>query len=408
MFRQAGKFLLALLAIWPAAAAAQGGAAPGSPWQPANLDRAAFLQAAARHGVLLASRFGARPGDGRDDSRAVAAALIEARRRGAAAVLLPAGHYLFAQEVRLLSGVALVGEGCGRTIIERSPAHRGQILFRVDGVSRVRVQGVSFEYRGAPQYFRAVGLRGAGSSEVAVIGNCFDDARPGSDGGDRSAIDISAETSPSERIWISGNRVAGRMQLTSGGGAGVSVLRIIDNEVRDARNSAIAVTHLPRGAMFRDLLIAGNRIYDTQSLGIYIGPDHYTGPGGLEGRGGTFENVAIRDNAIRGFTGRYPHGIYIRAAERRSNGFTIAGNRLDGSGSRDHVGIRLVDKHGRGARRITDVVVRDNQVSGFEWGIWLSSTDGAEVRGNQVGGGRPYRIAREENYNLSSDAPGPR
>jgi hypothetical protein len=386
--------LLAFSAAGAGVAGAQDGAAAGSTWQPANLDRAAFLRAAQARGVVRATDHGARPGDGRDDSRAIAAALAAARSRNAAAVLLPAGEYSMGGEVRLVSGVALIGEGCGRTVLRRLSSDRGQLMLRLDGASGVRVQGITFEHDGAPEFYRSLGFRGAGSRDVVVLDNCFGDARSPTAGGDRWAVELSAETSPSQRVWIGRNRASGRLQMTAGGGAGVEVLRIVDNEVRGAKANGIALSHLPRRAVFRDVLIARNRVHDSSGIGIFIGPDQPSA------RAGTFENVSIVDNVVQGLTGRYAQGIYIRAAETRSSGFTISGNVLDGAGAQETTALHLDDDHGKGARRFTDVVIRGNQVRNFERGIWLTSVDGGDVRGNRVSGSRGLVIPQQSNRNV--------
>ena len=82
------------------------------------------------------------------------------------------------------------------------------------------------------------------------------------------------------------------------------------------------------------------------------------------------QNVSIVDNVVQGFTGKYSLGIYVRAAETRSSGFTISGNVLDGAGGTENTAMRLEDDHGRGSRRFTDVVIRGNQARNFErWPI---------------------------------------
>jgi len=386
--------LLALSASGAGGAAAQAGATGHSSWRPANLDRAAFLRAAQSRGVVRATDFGARPGDGRNDAPAISAALAAARARNAAAVLLPAGEYSMEGEVRLLSGIALVGEGCGRTVLRRLSSDRGQIMLRVEDVSDVRVQGISFEHNGGPEFYHSVGFRGAGSRDVVVVDNCFNDARPITAGGDRWAVELSAETSPSRRVWVARNRASGKMQMTAGGGAGVEVLRILDNEVRGAKSNSIALSHLPRGAVFRDVVIARNRIYDALSLGVFVGPD------AASARDGTYENVSIVDNVVQGVTGRYAVGIYVRAAERLSSGLTITGNVLDGAGAAETTAIRLEDDHGRGSRRIRNVVIRGNQARNFERGIWVVAVDGADVSGNRVTGSRAFIIPQQGNRNV--------
>jgi hypothetical protein len=239
-----------------------------------------------------------------------------------------------------------------------------------------------------------VGFRGAGSRDVVVADDCFTDSRAPTAGGDRWAVELSAETSPSQRVWVGRNRASGRLQMTAGGGAGVEVLRIVDNEVRGAKANGVAVSHLGRRSVFRDVLIARNRIYDSQSIGIFIGPDQ------PEARNGTFENISIVDNVVQGFTGKFSLGIYIRATDSRSSGFTISGNVLDGAGGTENTAMRLEDDHGRGSRRFTDVVIRGNQARNFERGIWLTSVDGADVRGNRVSGMRALIIPQQDNRNV--------
>ena len=387
--------VLALLAAFLAAPApAEVGARAGSSWQPDLARPADFLRALPRAAVLRVTDFGARPNDAVEDGPAIVAALAEAQARGARAVLLPAGDYVTGRTVLLPSNVALMGEGCGKTRIRRAPAHRGQILFRVDGVSNVRVPGIAFEHDGAPAFTRSIGLYGRGSSNIAILDNCFDDARPTGGRGDRWAIELSAEDSPSRNVWIGRNRSRGVMQLTAGGGIGVDVLRIVDNDVADARNAGIAVTHNRKGATFRDLLIAGNRIERAHGLGIYIGPD---APGAT---GGLFQDVTIRDNVITGFTGATPYGIYVRAAELKTERFTVLGNQLDGRGQAETTAIRFVDKHGGGKRRAADILIEANIVSGFQRGVLLDHVAGASVRRNRIAAIRPLGIPGETNRDI--------
>ncbi|MFL6735275.1 MAG: glycosyl hydrolase family 28-related protein, partial [Sphingomicrobium sp.] len=249
------------------------GAAQGSSWQPNLLDPSSFLRSLPRQAVISATQYGARPNDGIDDSNAISAALAGAQAHRAAAVLLPAGNYDIGSAVRLVSNVALMGEGCARTRLTRGVSNHSQMLLRLDGGTNVRVQGIAFDHNAGPPFTRSIGLRGAGSHGLVILDNCFNDSRPYTQGGDRWAIALGAETSPSSRIWIGRNRSNGGMQLTAGGDPGITTLRIVDNDVRNGRNAGIAVSHLDSRAVFRDLVIARNRIDNALGLGVFLGPD---------------------------------------------------------------------------------------------------------------------------------------
>jgi hypothetical protein len=205
---------------------------------------------------------------------------------------------------------------------------------------------------------------------------------------------MSAETSPSSRVWIGRNRADPGMQLTAGGGAGVEVLRIVDNQVRNGRNAGIAVSYQPNHAVFRDVLIARNTIEDAFGLGIYLGPDR------PNARNGRFQDVTIADNVIRGFKGRFPHAIYIRANEAATDRITIVRNQLDAVRPGETTAIRFEDNHGDGVRRFTNVLIADNVATGFGRGFFLDQLDGAAVIRNKVSGARAYLIAPETNRHV--------
>lgn len=359
-------------------AGAPRGALPGSSWEPKPLDGAAFLASVSRSKVVRAGDLGVRPGTGADVSPVLRAALNEARRRHAEVLVIPAGEYLIDGEIPLVSGVAIVGEGCGRTVLRRMEGSRAQVMFRVEDVAGVRVQGIEFDLNHAPEYYRAIGFRGRGSRDVVVVENCFVDSRPNTSGGDRFAVELTSSGSASRHVWIGRNRASGWMQLTAGGGAGVEVLRIVDNEVVDAEQNAIAVTDGGYGATFRDVLIARNRIINAHALGVYVGPDKVVSDRG------TYTDISIVDNVVTGLVHRYAHAIYLRAATQRYDHITISGNVVSAGIAQKANGIRLEDTFGGGTNTFADVLVTRNEVSAFSRGIWLAAVDGGQVSANHV------------------------
>jgi hypothetical protein len=365
---------------------ATGARAPSS-WTPEALDRSAFLALAARHGgVVNVATLGVRPNTGGDVAAALQAAINTASRNHAAAVLLPAGEYLLGRDVGMVTGMAVIGEGCGRTIIRRHASNVGQIFFRVDGVRNVRVQGIQFDYNHGREFFRAIGFRGDGSRDVVIVDNCFGDSRPNTSGEDRFAVELSAETGNSTRVWIGRNRASDYMQLTGGGGLGIDILRIVDNTVDHAEQNAIAVTEGSTRSIFRDVIIARNQITNAHGIGIYVGPDK---PGTSRG---SFEDVVIADNVITGLVNRYAHAIYVRATDERHVRMTITGNVLDAGIGQKANGIRTEDTFGGGTNKFADVVVRGNTLKRFSRGIWVSPVVSGLVNLNTVEGGTRYLI----------------
>lgn len=352
------------------------------------------LEAGSPPSRLNALEFGVKPGDGRDDSAALQRAMNAAAASGRV-LFLPSGNYTVGGEIRVPSNLSLAGQGCSNTVLQRAQSDRGQIMLRLDGVRNIAIRGIQFEHDGAPQFYRSIGFRGTGSENVAVVDNCFGDRRSPVAGGDRWAVELSAEHSPSARVVVQGNRVSGKLQLTAGGGAGVRDLRIVENFVRGAKANGIAVSHLAQGAIFENVVIARNTIEQPDAIGVFIGPDQaYAG-------GGTFRNVTIADNVLKGLSSRFSYGIYIRAAGRQSNGFRVENNVLDGRGGQKSTGIRFEDAHAQGTRWFRDVQICGNEVINFERGIWLQKIDGGRVTGNRVGGARSLIVPNEANRNLS-------
>jgi hypothetical protein len=352
-----------------------------SPWQPSPVDGAEFLASVPRAKVIRASDLGVKPNTGTDASLAIRAAIFEARLQRYDVLVIPAGVYLMEREIPLVSGLAVVGEGCGRTILRRKDSSIAAGMFRLDNVSGVRVQGIEFDANHAPEFYRFIGFRGKGSHDVAIVENCFGDSRPNTSGDDRFAIELTAESGGSSNLWIGRNRVSGWMQLTAGGGNGISVLRIVDNVITDAEQNAIAVTDNSDGAMFRDLVIARNRIVNAHAVGVYVGPDKLTA------RRGTYTNVLIADNVVTGLVNRYANAIYVRAASQRHEHVTVSGNVVEPRIAQKANGIRFEDTFGGGLNTFADVLVHNNEVRSFSRGIWLAAVDGGQVSANRLTGG---------------------
>jgi hypothetical protein len=347
---------------------------------------------------VRAADFGALANDGVDDAPALARALAAVAGSGAGTVVLGTGKYLIGSEVTMPTGVSLVGEGCGRTVMQRMPRASGQMMLRLDGTGKVTVSGISFDHASAPEFYRSIGFRGAGSHDITISDDCFTDSNPLPGRGDRWAVELSALSSPSQHVTIARNRVSGKLQMTAGGGAGVIGLTISDNDIRGAKSNGIGVTHLAPNAVFEDVLIARNRIVKPDSIGIFLGPDQPSA------RGGTFRRVSVLNNRVEGISARYGYGIYVRAAERESSDFTIAGNILDGAGSEENTAIRLEDDHGGGRRSFTNVHICRNVGRNFERGIWLLAVRGATLQGNDMAVARPLIAPADQTSNVRTEA----
>ncbi|MXO86061.1 hypothetical protein GRI38_08475 [Altererythrobacter aurantiacus] len=344
--------------------------------------------------------FGAVPGDGRADDEAIVAALRYARDRGFNEVVLPQGEYLIAAQMSYVSGVDLVGAGCGRTVLKRSAGSRGQMMFELDGTSDASLRGMTFEYSGAPEFYRAIGFRGAGSQNIVIERNCFSDRNPTGVGGDRWAVELSAEDSPSRNVTISNNEVRGRLQLTAGGGAGVSRLRLSENTVIGATANGIGLSTLSDSAVFDDIEIRDNDIRNSSSIGIFIGPDQPYADGGK------FNNIRIIDNRIDGLTSRFGYGIFLRASRNGFSQVSINGNSLDGGAAEKTTAIRLTDDHGKGQRNFSGVRICQNDARRFSRGLWLENVDTAAIDGNRVDTGRPYLVEPSVNHDVRFDSAG--
>ncbi len=335
---------------------------------------------------------GARAGDGRDDAAAIRKALLAARPGDT--VYFPAGQYDVASAVTIRSGIHIAGDGCGRSVLRRQGQKSGQIMFLFDGADDVAVRGIEFDYAAAPEYYRAIGFRGRGSSAITIAGNCFIERDFQGGRGDRWAVELSATQSPSRNITVTNNEVRGNMQLTAGGGAGLLGATIRDNRIVGARANGIAISTLSHTARFSDVTIADNIIETSSAIGIFIGPDQ------PQAGGGRFENIRIIGNRVSGLRNRFAYGIFIRAPADGMTGVTIADNALDGRGSAKAIAIRFLDDHGRGTRRFSDVRICGNSAANFSRGIWLQRVFGGVVAGNRLITDRPFEAAADQNGNL--------
>ena len=357
----------------------------------ARRTRGAFLNHVRQTAAVTDVRaFGAVADDGDDDAAAFREAFRAAHAQGGGAVFVPAGTYHIGRVVDFAPGVSLVGEGCGASVLKRAAHSREQLMFRVDADSALRVQGVGFDYNHGPEFYRALGFRGQGSTGVSVLDNCFYDTDPDTSGADRWGIEFTTGT-PNRDIEVAGNHVTDWIQLTAGSGRGMVGLHITDNTVIEAEQNAISVSQLGEGAVMRDVLIARNVIVDAHAIGINVSPDQ------PDARGGRIEDVRIVDNVIVGFPrNKYGIGIFVRAAEAGTADVVVEGNTLIGTGSREATGIRFIDDH-PGERRFDRVVIRGNHIQDFSRSIWLGPVYGGLVEGNRIVGHRPIeRIPRSE------------
>lgn len=357
----------------------------------ASLLGTVFVASPAVAAQLDIREFGARANDGGDDSAALERALRQARPGDS--VRISAGTFDIAQSVRIPSGVTLAGEGCGRSVLRRS-GKSGQIMLHFDGVQNVNVRSIEFAYNGAPEFYRAIGFRGRGSANIAITDNCFFERNYRGGRGDRWAIELSATASPSRNITVSGNEVRGNVQLTAGGGAGIVGARIANNRIVDARSNAIAISTLGNRAEFRDIAITSNIIETPTAIGVYIGPDK------ASAAGGRFSNITIANNRIIGFRNRFTYGVFLRAPAGGMSSVSVTGNEIDGRGAAEPVGIRLLDDHGKGTRRFSDVRICSNTARNIGRGIWLQRVFGARVVGNQMQSSRPLIAPEKENQNI--------
>ncbi|RJY08737.1 glycosyl hydrolase family 28-related protein [Aurantiacibacter aquimixticola] len=357
----------------------------------ATLLATAFQSSPTLAAQLDIREFGARADDGRDDSAAIERALRRARPGDT--VRIPTGVFDVSRAVRMSSGVTLAGQGCGRSVLRRT-GQSGQIMFRFEGVQSAAVRGIEFSYNGAPQFYRAIGFRGRGSSNITVSDNCFFERNFRGGRGDRWAIELSATDSPSRNITITGNEVRGNVQLTAGGGAGVIGARIAYNRVINARANAIAISTLGDRVEFRDIAITNNTIETPTAIGVFIGPDQPSAAGGR------FSNITIANNRITGFRNRYTYGIFLRAPIDGMSSVTITGNEIDGRGSAEPIAIRLLDDHGRGTRRFSDVRICSNAARNVGRGVWLQRVFGARLADNRMQTSRPLIAASDENRDI--------
>lgn len=360
----------------------------------AGLLGSAFIVSPASAAQIDIREFGARANDGDDDSAALQRALRQARPGDS--VRIPSGTFDIARSVRMPSGVTLAGEGCGRSILRRSE-ESSQIMLHFDGVQNVNVRGTEFAYNGAPEFYRAIGFRGRGSTNISVTDNCFFERDFRGGRGDRWAIELSATASSSRNVLIAGNDVRGNLQLTAGGGAGIVGARITNNRVVDARSNAIAISTLGDRTEFRDISITDNIIETPTAIGIYIGPDK------ASAAGGSFSGITIANNRITGFRNRFTYGVFLRAPSDGMHSVTIIGNEIDGRGASEPIAIRLLDDHGHGTRRFSDVRICSNSARNIGRGIWLQRVFGARLADNLMQTSRALIAPDGENRNLVID-----
>lgn len=361
------------------------------------LDKLLFVDS--RTFAIEALNYSAVPNDLSDDASAIQKALDRASKTGSQTVKLPTGTYVIEAQIDMPSNVSLVGAGCGQTILLRSQKLTGQMMFRLDGVRDVQFHDLSFEFNSAPEFFRAIGLRGAGSSGLVIANNCFHEHKPSDTGGDRWAIELSAQ-GISRNIRILKNRVEGRLQLTAGGGRGLSNVLVSDNEVLGAKANGVALSTLSDNVLFENIVIERNIVRNAQSIGIFVGPDKPSA------QGGTFRSIRISENRIDGLRNRFTYGVFIRAPKDGISGLEIIANKLNGRFSAKATAIRLVDDHGHATREIKNVVICSNEGRNFSRGIWLQAVNGAVLRGNDFS--NPRALTAEPQYNRAIRQLGPK
>lgn len=338
------------------------------------------------------AQFGARANDGGGDSAGIQRALAAASRSGGT-VVLGRGTYLIDRTISVPSNVSIAGAGCGRTVLRRSGAGTGQIMFRLEGTRRASFRGLSFDYQGAPEFFRAIGFRGAGSSDIDIIGNCFNETRPSTSRGDRWGIELSA-SGVSRNIRILDNKVERGLQLTAGGGRGLQNVTIRGNDIRGAKANGIALSTTSNGASFDNIVIENNAIYDALSIGIYLGPDKPSV------RSGRFSNVRIANNTISGLRRKFAYGVFVRAAAGGFSGLKVQGNTIDGRGSGETIAIRLLDDHGKATREFRGVDICGNTGRNISRGVWLQAVNGANIGRNSMSGSRPFTADEKTNRGI--------
>ena len=353
---------------------------------------AAILAPAVQARHIDIREFGARADDGRDDSQAFERAFQQARAGDIVSV--PSGRFDIWRSIDVPSDITLAGMGCGSSILRRN-GKSGQIMLRFDGNRNVTIRNIGFDYNSAPEFYRAIGFRGAGSANIRIENNCFSERNFAGGRGDRWAIELSATTSPSRNLVIAGNRAQGNIQMTAGGGAGIVGARITDNRVIDARSNAIALSTLSDTARFQNIFIARNIIDTPTAIGIFVGPDKPST------RGGSFRDITIADNRITGFRNRFTYGVFLRAPAGGMHNVSITGNEIDGRGAAEPIGIRLLDDHGRGTRRFSQVRICSNVARNVGRGIWLQRVFGARVIGNRMNTDRALIASDKENSDIA-------
>lgn len=310
---------------------------------------------------------------------------------GGGVVKLGPGTYVVATAdyVEVVSNFTLSGAGAGATVLKHGTSELGAML-RIDAKKNVVIEDVGFDYANGPSTNTGsiVALAGSGVSDVTVR-NCrfFDSNPPPVDSPpasvqDRFAISF-GNVGPMERIRVTDNECRDRLQLTSGGGAGVKYLWIERNYVEDAEQNAIAVTSNLPYAVFEYVYIRANYVKQPRAVGIYVGEDAPTS------HHQTFRSVYIVDNVVDGFSANSNgnnFGIFCSAVDTDCSEYEIRGNTLRGWPATNHSGIALINRLG-GTRHFRRVTILHNLVEGFEKALRTNALRESVIAENVLTGG---------------------
>jgi polygalacturonase len=351
---------------------------------------------------------------------AVAQAVARSGQGLCSTIYFPPGTYILNHLLGVLpSNTTVIGEGA-TSILKRyscpealadSTAHCNYFypfrtadynytngFFALDDSHHVAIRNLTFDFNYASGNFNGINFRQHGSSDIHFVSNRFTDSNSHHDiTDDKHAIMMSATISPSSDIYIANNTADGEMQITGGGGKGITHLEITDNTVINGYSYPIAITTIADGGYFFNILIARNTITGG-GYGIMLGPDS------SNGTNSHFEHIQILNNTIKDIDPRSnkdnpAYGMFITASENNTSDVLIEGNTLTMSRKSPYVGIRFnstrfpndfqactdkVTYRCPQVHWVENVTVRNNTIDGFAWGIVAEEIRDATIENNPI------------------------
>lgn len=240
------------------------------------------------------------------------------------AVYFPSGNYIWGISVNIPTGIKLFGNG--RASIIKKPdgtsAQNPIIIATYDyensdtstfisNKEDIEITGLAFDFNfnaGWQQFYVPILLRGSdtGNSEfiqnIKIHDNYWFDSNGAvtHSGGDSWCINLSGAVPGYVRdvaIYDNVSR-AENHQFVAGGAAGQLSISVINNKIFKPRANGIFISGFVNAAgldnLFRDIQIKDNVIYDSNSVGIAVGPD-----AGQISSDGMMKGVTITGNQIR-------------------------------------------------------------------------------------------------------------